>query len=77
MTLARVLLAEGRLAEAASLLARLTAASEAAGRMGRVLEALVVLALVQQAQGEAARAQATLKQALALAQPEATAGVLR
>ena len=37
--------------------------------MGRVLEALVVLALVQQAQGEAARAQATLKQALALAQP--------
>ena len=43
--------------------------------MGRVRQALVVLALVQQAQGEAARAQATLKQALALAQQK-RAGVL-
>jgi LuxR family transcriptional regulator, maltose regulon positive regulatory protein len=70
LTLARVLLAQGHLPEAAGLLARLTVASEAAGRMGRVLEALVVLALVQQAQGEAVRAQASLQRALALAGPE-------
>lgn len=70
LTLARVLLAQGRLAEAEALLGRLIPAAEAAGRAGRVLEAWVVLALVQQAQGQAAVALATLDRALALAEPE-------
>lgn len=70
LTLARVLLAQGRCRAAEGLLARLLAAAEAAGRAGRVIEVSAVQALVFQAQGQPAAAQAALQRALTLAEPE-------
>jgi LuxR family maltose regulon positive regulatory protein len=68
--LARVLIARGRLDEAAGLLTRLVEMTEAAGAMGHVIEALVLQALTLQAQGKEDQALATLAQALALGEPE-------
>jgi LuxR family maltose regulon positive regulatory protein len=56
LTLARVLLATGRGADAVPLLERLLAAAEAGGRDGSAVEALVLLALAHSAGGDAARA---------------------
>ncbi len=70
LTLARVLVAQGRLREADGLLQRLLAAAEAAGRAGRVIEVSAVQALARQASGESAAAQAALVRALGLAEPE-------
>jgi LuxR family maltose regulon positive regulatory protein len=52
------------------LLARLQQAAEEGGRTGSVLDVLVVQALAEQARGEVAAAVASLRRALALAEPE-------
>jgi LuxR family maltose regulon positive regulatory protein len=70
ITLARVLLAQGRLDEAGPLLERLLQAAESDGRMGRAIELLALQALLRQASGDAVGALATLRRALALAEPE-------
>jgi LuxR family transcriptional regulator, maltose regulon positive regulatory protein len=77
ITLARVLIAQykndpaaGSVHEAIALLERLLQAAEAGGRMGSVIEILVVQALALQAQGNVSQALASLERALALAEPE-------
>jgi len=70
MTLARVSIAQGRVAEAVGLLERLLAAAESAGRTGSVIKILVLLALARRAQGETAQALAAVTRALTLAEPE-------
>jgi len=77
ITLARLQIARYRssragtfIREAARLLERLLAAAEAGGRMGSVLEILVLQALVHHAQGDTALALAPLTRALSLAEPE-------
>lgn len=69
ISLARVLLAAGRLSEAATLLARLATAAEHGGRQGRLLETLVLQAHAQAAADPHA-ALAALSRALAIAAPE-------
>ncbi|HEX9370331.1 MAG TPA: LuxR C-terminal-related transcriptional regulator, partial [Roseiflexaceae bacterium] len=81
LTLARVLIAEGRadraaagreppLQEALRLLERLLAAAEAGGRMGGMIEILGLRALALHAQDDLGGALAALTRALALAEPE-------
>jgi len=77
ITLARVLIAQhqnyplaGSIHEAIALLERLLQAAEAGGRMGSVIEILVVQALALQAQGNVSQAIASMERALALAEPE-------
>jgi LuxR family maltose regulon positive regulatory protein len=65
---ARILIAQGRLDEAARLLQRLLEAAEAGGRNSRVIELLMLQTLAAQSGGDTARAMSTLEQALALAQ---------
>jgi LuxR family maltose regulon positive regulatory protein len=77
VTLARVLLAEysaerseASLSGATTLLERLLRAAEAGGRTGTVIEVLVLQALAHQAGGDLPAALASLRRALALAEPE-------
>jgi LuxR family maltose regulon positive regulatory protein len=70
LILARFWLKQGRLDEAVGLLAEIQSTAEAAGRMGTVLRALVLRALVFQQQGDVAQAKDTLERALILARPE-------
>ena len=70
LTLARVLMAQHRTGEALRLLTRLLAAAEAGGRMGRVIETLMLQALAQQTQGMSTEAFAALHLVLTLAEPE-------
>ena len=77
VTLARVLLArykskreESPMLEAMSLLERLLQAAEACGRMGSVIEILVLQGLALEAQGDIPAALVPLERALALAEPE-------
>jgi LuxR family maltose regulon positive regulatory protein len=77
ITLARVLIAQhqndplaGSIHEAIALLERLLQAAEAGGRMGSVIEILVVQALALQAQGNVSQALALVERALTLAEPE-------
>jgi LuxR family maltose regulon positive regulatory protein len=70
MTLARVLLAEGRPSEAMCLLERLLQTAESAGRAAKVIETLALLAEARQACGDGAGAVAALQRALAMAEPE-------
>jgi len=70
MTLVRVFLAQGRLSEAGHLLDRLLQAAEAAGRMGRVIELLILRALTLYTENNATGALEALKRALTLAEPE-------
>ena len=77
ITLARVLIAryksdrvDGSIHEAMGLLERLLQAAEEGGRMGSVIEILVLQALAHQAQGDIPRALAPLERALTLAEPE-------
>ena len=77
ITLARILIAQnkndplaGSIHEAIALLERLLQAAEAGGRMGSVIEILVVQTLALQAQGNVSQALASLEHALALAEPE-------
>jgi len=62
--------AQERYAEARTILAEVLTAAESDGRQRRVIEILVLRALVEAADGESRTAQTTLKQALALAEPE-------
>ena len=77
VTLARVLIAQhrddpraGSIDPAIALLRRLLQAAETVRRMGSVIEILVTQALALQAQGDGARAIASLERALSLAEPE-------
>jgi LuxR family maltose regulon positive regulatory protein len=66
LTLARVLVVQGRAAEAQSLLARLRAGAAAVDRINSVIEILVVETLAWHAQGEAPQARSVLERALNL-----------
>ncbi|RME64352.1 MAG: helix-turn-helix transcriptional regulator, partial [Caldilineae bacterium] len=77
ITLARILLAQHLhtreaepLQQAIRLLERLLHAAEAGGRMGRVIEISLVLALAHRAQGDISAALESLARALTLAEPE-------
>jgi LuxR family maltose regulon positive regulatory protein len=77
ITLARLLMAEGTrdpashtIDEALRLLDRLRQAAEDGGRMGSVIEILVLQALAYQAQGNLASALVALERALRMAEPE-------
>jgi len=77
IVLARVLMAEYRsegadrsILEAMGLLARLLQAAEAGGRMGRVIEILVLQALAHHMQGDISAALQPLQRSLTLAEPE-------
>jgi LuxR family maltose regulon positive regulatory protein len=76
LTLARVFIVQGErqpggsLDKALQLLRRLLQATEAAGRMARVIEILVLQALALQAKGEGDQALTALERALFLAEPE-------
>jgi LuxR family maltose regulon positive regulatory protein len=77
ITLARVLIAAGKsnreagsLDEATRLLGRLLQAAETGGRMGSVIQILLLQALVYQAQDNLPHALAPLERALALAEPQ-------
>jgi LuxR family maltose regulon positive regulatory protein len=69
IVLARILIGQGRLDEAARLLQRLLEATETGGRTSRAIEILVLQALAFQAGGDTARAMTTLERALTLAEP--------
>jgi LuxR family maltose regulon positive regulatory protein len=76
LTLVRVRIAQGRVEEAMGLLERLLPTAESGGRLGSVIEMLILsaLALSQipargQAQSHEAQAMASLAQALSLAEP--------
>jgi LuxR family maltose regulon positive regulatory protein len=70
ITLARLLLAQGRHKEAANLLGRLMEAAEAQGRRYPMIELLVLRALVLRAQNDEPAALAALRRAVTLAEPE-------
>ncbi len=77
ISLARVLIAqyksdqeERSIREATELLERLLHAAEEGGRMGRVIEILVLLTLAHEAQGDSLSALVPLERALTLAEPE-------
>ena len=77
ITLARMLIAQyqndrrdGSIHEAMRLLERLLQAAEEGGRMGSVIEILVLQALAHQAQGNITPALVSLERALTLAEPE-------
>jgi LuxR family maltose regulon positive regulatory protein len=72
---ARVWLAQNKPHEAASLLSHLEEVARSAGRMGRVIEILIVQALAMQAMGDSKGALVALTKGLALAQPEGYARV--
>jgi len=69
ITLARVLLAIGRLTEAIGLLEWLTEQSKMGGRTARLIEIFILQALALQARGETETAVSTLEPALTLAEP--------
>ena len=64
----RWLMAQAKWAEAYPFITELLAQAERAGRMGRVIEWLILLAITQQALGQSSAA--TVARALALAEPE-------
>jgi LuxR family maltose regulon positive regulatory protein len=70
VTLAGIVLAQGRTDDAARLLHRLLTAAEAGERTGSVIEILVLQALTHHARGDAPAALAALERALTLAEPE-------
>jgi LuxR family maltose regulon positive regulatory protein len=70
LILARVWLRQERLTQALGLLAEIQAAAQEAGRMGMVLQSLLLRAQVFQQQSEMAQAKDTLERALILAEPE-------
>ncbi|NEP84289.1 MAG: tetratricopeptide repeat protein [Okeania sp. SIO3B3] len=70
ITLARVLLADGAIADALGLLARLLDAAYEGGRMGHVIEILIAQALAHHTQNDISQALTSLELALTLAQPE-------
>ncbi|MBN1135507.1 MAG: tetratricopeptide repeat protein [Anaerolineae bacterium] len=69
LALVRILLAEGRVADATRLLSRLQSAIESAGRQGNLVEVLVLRAVALEMQGDTPFALAVLEQAASLARP--------
>jgi len=65
---ARILIAQGKLGEANTLLQRLLEATEVGGRISRAIEILILQTLSFQKQGDNDQASMTLEKALALAQ---------
>jgi LuxR family maltose regulon positive regulatory protein len=70
LTLVRLKIARGQLQGVPSLLERVRKRAEAEGRMGSVIEILVLLATTLRAQGRIDEAMTVLQRALALAEPE-------
>jgi LuxR family maltose regulon positive regulatory protein len=70
LTLVRVLLAEGKSVEALDLIDTLLSPADKAGRLGHVIEMLVVRARALQTLGDQDRALVDLERALNLAEPE-------
>jgi LuxR family transcriptional regulator, maltose regulon positive regulatory protein len=70
LSLARVLGAQGRHANALSLLERLLKSAEAEGRMGSAISVLVLQSLIFITQNDTARALEYLERALTMAEPE-------
>jgi len=70
LVLARVLMAQDRLADALTLLARLSPEMERRGRKRSMVQAQVLRALAFQAQGDTLPAVSALERALTLAEPE-------
>jgi LuxR family transcriptional regulator, maltose regulon positive regulatory protein len=70
ITLARILLADRSALDAMQLLERLLKAAQDGGRMGSVIEILVLQGLAHHAQGDTSAALPALEQALTLAEPE-------
>ena len=70
LTLARLLLVQGKHEEAEDLLRRLIEAAEAGGRGRTVIESLVLQALVHRARNDERGAFVALRRALTLAEPE-------
>jgi LuxR family maltose regulon positive regulatory protein len=70
LTLARVLIVQHRTEEAMRLLARMLPNTEAGGRMGRVVEILMLQALALRSQKMSSESSAALSRALALAEPQ-------
>ncbi|HEX5164668.1 MAG TPA: LuxR C-terminal-related transcriptional regulator, partial [Thermomicrobiales bacterium] len=75
ITLARLLLARQSTTEALDVLHRILDAAEAGGRMGSVIELLILQALAQQVTGNTPAALLPLERALTLAEPEGYARV--
>jgi LuxR family maltose regulon positive regulatory protein len=69
IVIVRVLVAQGRLDEAATLLETLAEAAATAERVSRVIEILILQALLLYAQGDIDQALSSLEQALTLAEP--------
>jgi LuxR family maltose regulon positive regulatory protein len=69
IVLARFLLANGQLDEAANLAQRLLEAAEAGGRVSRMIEILIVQALLFQARSDSFQSMKALERTIALAQP--------
>jgi len=67
---ARILFAQGKLEETASLLRHLLGAAEVGGRTTKAIEIQILQALTFQAGGDISRALAALEQAIRLAEPE-------
>jgi len=70
ITRARVFMALYKLDEAIGLLSRLEDNARSFGRMGRLIEIMMLKALAMQAQGDATQAETGLMKSLALAEPE-------
>lgn len=70
VVLARLLLAQERLEEAAQLLSELLGAAEKGGRTSRVIEILILQALAFQAKGDTEQAIITMERAVRLAEQE-------
>lgn len=78
ITLARLLLAEGgddSVDEAMGLLSRLALAAESGGRMGSLIEILMLQALALHGRGQSAPALVSLERAMTIAEPEGQARV--
>jgi LuxR family maltose regulon positive regulatory protein len=67
--LARILIAQGRLGEATTLLQRLLDRSEALAHTSRAIQILILQAVAFEAGGEPSQAMSALEQALAVAEP--------
>jgi LuxR family maltose regulon positive regulatory protein len=70
ITMARVLLAQGRTEEALRFLERLLESAESEGRMGQAMEILMLRALALESRGDTEEAMDLLQRALSLAAPE-------
>jgi LuxR family maltose regulon positive regulatory protein len=70
LILARLLIAQERWNEAAGLIARLLDYAETGERWGRIIELLMLQALVFNGQGKSVQAQSTLSRVLTLTEPE-------